>query len=703
MMRTTESRLANTILPATALVVALLATPGVAQFVDLQPGRNYPNAVPQFGADVTESIDFGDVDNDGDLDVVTGNGGDSGPRANRIFINRGGLQGFSEGTFADETSLRFAGMPDDTTRDMDFGDIDGDGDLDLVVANRGTTANGGEPNRFYVNQGGLQGGTVGFFAEGTDTAWGTLVSVPAEQQVLGGDQGPWRNYSCDCDFADIDDDGDLDLFNSAYGPNVNGTRDSRLFLNDGGGIFHELWPWADAAADIRLHTFDVEPVDLDGDFDLDLFGSSRDSQARVYLNQLYAPLPSATEPFEDVTLESLINTGSVASGNSSYGCEYGDVDEDGDFDLWMLNYTTFTEKLLVNTGPGAPGIVAFAESDGPGPDLIKGDPNADENEIDFLDFDNDGDLDAFSANFSGTNWIWANGTAQGLTGEYHRTGTFSAGSLYLGSETPNVDNSGTTRDADTGDLDGDGDTDVALGNDSNQLNRVWFNVLGVPDTHAPVFQRVTDAADLPLAGDVVLHAQVRDNASFQMIAFYDAEVVWTADGGPEQRAPMISQGGQQFRGEVSLGAFPVSEWSFRFEVTDRAGNTGLSIGQGVGGSWTSLGAGLAGVSGIPALGGTGPLQPLTAGTVELTGAITFSPLVFFFGTEAVPQPFKGGLLLPSPVMQLPTLITDHAGAFSLPFIVPASVPSPFQFTVQAAIMDGAAVSGVSLSNALMGQ
>ncbi len=683
--------------------LAALAAPTPAQFTDLQPGANFPTASVEFGAGRTESVDLGDVDLDGDLDVIVGNGGDGGVQPNRIFINQGGLQAGTTGVFVEETAARFAGMPDDTTRDMDFGDIDGDGDLDVVVANRGTNANGGEPNRFYVNQGGLQGGTIGFFAEETDTRWGSLVSVPLDQQIFGGDAGPWRNYSCDCDFGDLDDDGDLDLFASSYGPSISGTRPSRVFLNDGSGVFDELFPWANPLADINLHTLDVELLDLDGDFDLDVFASSRDSQARVYNNQLYNPLPLVTTAFADVTQTALIDTDAVVSGSNNYDSEYGDVDGDGDFDLWLLNYSAFLDKLLVNTGLGPAGTVTFLESDGPGPDLLHGDPNTDENEIDFLDFDGDGDLDLFSANFSGTNWIWANGTAQGLTGEFHRSNTTSGGSLYSFMETPASGNGGTTRDADTGDLDGDGTDDVALGNDANQDNRLWLNTLGVPDSHAPVFSHLTPAENLGASGDVVIHAQVRDNASALIIAQYAATLIWTVDGGPEQSTPMVSQGGQQFRGEVSLGPFGVSAWSYRVEVTDRAGNTGYSIVQSIGGSWSSLGAALAGVAGEPALTGTGNLQPLTAASLDLTGAITLSPFTLFFGAEAVPQPFKGGLLLPSPLSVFNTLLTSAGGDFHLPFIVPATVPVGTSFVVQAAILDNAAVAGVALSNALKGQ
>jgi hypothetical protein len=172
--------------------VGLLVPPLAAQLTDLQPGRNFVGSA-EFGTSRSEAVAVGDCDDDGDLDVLVGNGGDGGPQANRIYINLGGLQAGTPGTFADESAPRFAGIPNDTSRDCEFVDIDADGDLDVHIGNRGTPANGGEPNRFYQNQGGAQVGTVGYYTEITNTAYGTLVSVPPEQQVLGGNQGPFRD------------------------------------------------------------------------------------------------------------------------------------------------------------------------------------------------------------------------------------------------------------------------------------------------------------------------------------------------------------------------------------------------------------------------------------------------------------------------------------------------------------------------------
>ena len=148
------------------LIALLLASvPVAAQLQDLQPGRNFQTAATAFGAGRSENIDVGDIDRDGDLDVGVANGGDGSAQPNALFLNLGGAQAGVEGTFLNETGPRFQGVPNDTSRDIEFVDWDGDADLDVFVANRGTTVNGGEVSRAYRNLGGRQGGSIGPGAE----------------------------------------------------------------------------------------------------------------------------------------------------------------------------------------------------------------------------------------------------------------------------------------------------------------------------------------------------------------------------------------------------------------------------------------------------------------------------------------------------------------------------------------------------------
>jgi hypothetical protein len=72
----------------------------------------------------SENVDFGDVDGDGDWDAIFADGGDNSNDQNRIWINQGGLQGGTLGVFVDETATRFPAVLDQS-RDIELVDFDG--------------------------------------------------------------------------------------------------------------------------------------------------------------------------------------------------------------------------------------------------------------------------------------------------------------------------------------------------------------------------------------------------------------------------------------------------------------------------------------------------------------------------------------------------------------------------------------------------
>ena len=122
------------------LGVAALASPVLAQAqFEILRSPGLPSS-----ASGASSAALGDVDRDGDLDVVLGFS--VGRLQTRLFLNDG------NGRFFDLTAER---MPTDAeeTRDVALVDVDGDGDLDLLLANGVTIYGVGGQNRLYLNNG----------------------------------------------------------------------------------------------------------------------------------------------------------------------------------------------------------------------------------------------------------------------------------------------------------------------------------------------------------------------------------------------------------------------------------------------------------------------------------------------------------------------------------------------------------------------
>jgi hypothetical protein len=557
--------------PLTWIVGAcgLLAVGGSAQ----AQFTNNTSDIPTGGAansSRSENVDFGDVDLDGDWDAVFADGGDADQDQNRIWINRG--PGANLGKFQDETSSRFPAI-NDQSRDIEFVDFDNDSDLDIYISN--TAALVAQGNRWWTNQ----GVGTGTYVDETAARWVNLNgpnSSLAPSQVLA--SGTFIDFSCDCDFADIDNDGDMDLFHSSYGGVFGGQVPSRIYLNDGNGFFEEFNPsgfklsgqtiqsgnpglWCEGTqqsdttnsngtfCDIASSALDIDFGDIDGDFDLDVLHGARQEAPRMFENRLEEN--GGVLGFRDVT--GAVFPSGYTSGNGHYEQEMGDLDGDGDLDIYGLNWLAsfgFTDITLRNDGNGTfSNIVTLSGS------------SADDNEGDFLDYDNDGDLDLFVANFSGQDKLYRNNN--------------NGGSSFSFTEVSFPTSNQTALDADCCDVDGDGDYDILVANDFNAANRLFTNTTNIPDTHAPYLPNIEQAPDRAAgAAPTVVRVHVYDNAPYYITWYNPTQLNYRVNGGGVTSVAALSSGGQVFRGEIPGTLTGTIE--YWFTSSDEYGNTGQS-------------------------------------------------------------------------------------------------------------------------------
>ncbi len=333
-------------------------------------------------SDLTKDFELGDVDGDGDLDLLIGNEDDS-VRPTRMALNDG------NGVFLDEPS-QFVGEIARTNA-IALGDVDGDGDLDALLGKAdyfgGPTM---EQNRLYINTG---GGSFQYH----------VIKLPA-----------LIDHTQAVELHDLDADGDLDAVVGNYHGGMFGDR---VLLNDGGGFFSH------AAGNLSSGgTKKIAIGDVDGDGDPDLLFTKTTGEA-VFLNDGAGAFGAAATPFSD---------------GSAWTLE--DVDGDGDPDAFS------GESLYVNDGTGT-----FDDASGGLP--AAGGLFLD---VSMADVDGDGDLDALIGDYGGQSRIYL---GDGGGGFADATAGFPA----------NLDR---THTVDLADVDGDGDADALLGNDGQ--NRLYF-------------------------------------------------------------------------------------------------------------------------------------------------------------------------------------------------------------------------------------
>ncbi|HIA03844.1 MAG TPA: CRTAC1 family protein [Myxococcales bacterium] len=282
------------------------------------------------GSDDAAGIAWADVDGDGDLDlfVTTRSGPD------HLYFNDG------KGSLTDHSID--SGLGNVTYgQGASFGDLDGDGDLDLYVCQGvGADSNGripdrgngtnGHPNRVYRNDG------SGTFEDATEE-WG-LAGIP------GGESFMALLY-------DIDNDNDLDVLV------VHDHVEDQLFLNPGnGGSFEDASLQYLPNDPTSIMGMDV--CDMDQDGRLDVYGTQAGSDL-LYISQENGKYTNSYSAL----LDGDIDQSALLVG---WGTAFIDVDNDGDSDIISTaNYPSANASLGEAWSAGQMVLLRNDLSDGP--------------------------------------------------------------------------------------------------------------------------------------------------------------------------------------------------------------------------------------------------------------------------------------------------------------------------------------------------
>ncbi|WP_437547231.1 S8 family serine peptidase [Sorangium sp. So ce367] len=419
-------------------------------FTDGTVGR-----VPLGTTTATSDVDLIDMDNDGDLDVFIA------PYSAALMQPR--LLRNDGGHLVDVTALQFPSLLVKHT-DVDSGDVDGDGDMDIIAAAHSATGTiAMKRAALYLNSGGT-------FTVATS---GRLPSTTMSDRTV--------------ELCDVDADGDLDAFFGKIAPG-----NSTLLINGGNGVFTDqssFWLGTTTQditvekalcveiADVNASACAGRPAALCG-----ICSDPKRSVAGLVASGAVTPAQQADcLAIRHAIYPELILAGTTtlflrntqggpfvnASGRlgaslplttfGSVDVEAGDLDTDGDLDLVFAPAGGDQTVLLSNNGTGYFANVTASRISAHAYD-------AHAREVELGDFDMDGDVDI----------VMLRGDIPTMVSRKHSLYR-NAGGYFDQIDAPWLTQTVLlTADGDVGDMDGDGDLDLMLGNYS-QANQLLLN------------------------------------------------------------------------------------------------------------------------------------------------------------------------------------------------------------------------------------
>lgn len=475
-------------------------------------------------------------------------------------------------------------------KDVDFGDLDGDGDLDIFVFASDNDAAGGSEYLDRVLLNGNLTGRLGAFTEIPVTDNNGNPLIPSSEFTSTWITIGQRTY--DGDLVDVDLDGDLDVIRT----DISGVY---LLLNKGNATFDfrpDLMPSkTEIETGVGIANFNgiggagsirfdgVDTANVDGDDDLDAIISNYGSGETLYLINCWDTPPGGASR---CTTNEGFAIGNVdgdvfdsLSDDRTHGVAFGNIDIGSSPNLpdaFLTNVVNGTpSRLLRNTGLSADGTGRVIFIDVTASNMPAGAVNSRQAvDTEMEDFDGDGDLDLYVVNRGENNTLfWNNGS-----------GIFSdLGTGLPALPAPNL----SSYDIAIADFDGDSDLDIMeawgdgaaagtptinnrmLTNNGGSNGSMNFSVEPLPFGPSPSHRLTISAGDFDNDSDIDL---VAGNFNTTNIVLYennqfdpvdqDHDLVMTidatgsmqaSDGLPNSRIDRAKNLAKSFFGTINVG------------------------------------------------------------------------------------------------------------------------------------------------------